>query len=78
LTAGSQHFTFKMFPDVPRRCMDCGKLLKRTEVAQVLELPIRGFRCAFCAFNKQYAEALEKITAMSKGGSDEPESEHRD
>lgn len=48
MTAG--HFAFKQYPEVPRVCDDCGKRLKRADVAEVKEFPRMFFRCKACAF----------------------------
>jgi hypothetical protein len=48
MASGSEQFTFKRHPAIPRTCGDCDKPLRVKDVAEVLELPLAYFRCRAC------------------------------
>ena len=62
MTAGSQQFTFKLRPHIPHVCHDCGKQLKRDDVAEIREYPLAYYRCKLCAFPKAYAFINQRRT----------------
>lgn len=62
MATGSEQFTFKRHPNIPRVCVDCQRPVKRDDIVDVREYPVPFFRCREC-FWKRTSVRLETTSS---------------